>query len=247
MLESLQIFLYDLAQWSTQIVNDQLTHVSLLSLTVVALAGLLTSLSPCLLSMLPIMVGYMGGYESETRQGAMLRSTSFALGLATTLALLGLAAGLFGFVYGQVAVGLPILVSLVAIVMGLNLLGILQLSLPSLHSPTPDDWDIPNWLKAYGLGLTFGIVASPCSTPVLATLLAWISSTQNPVLGSALLMAYAVGYVTPLVLAGTFTSTIKRILELRQWSSWITPASGALLLGFGVISLLTRLWPTTLV
>ena len=37
-------------------------------------------------------------------------------------------------------------------------------------------------------------------------------------------MAYAVGYVTPLVLAGTFTSTIKRILELRQWSSWITPA-----------------------
>jgi cytochrome c-type biogenesis protein len=60
-------------------------------------------------------------------------------------------------------------------------------------------------------------------------------------------MAYAVGYVTPLVLAGTFTSTIKRILELRQWSSWITPASGALLLGFGVISLLTRIWPTTLV
>jgi len=50
-----------------------------------------------------------------------------------------------------------------------------------------------------------------------------------------------------LVLAGTFTSTIKRILELRHWSSWITPASGALLLGFGVISLLTRLWPTTLV
>jgi cytochrome c-type biogenesis protein len=247
MLESLQIFLYNLAQWSTQLVNDQLTHVSLLSLSVVALAGLLTSLSPCLLSMLPIMVGYMGGYDSDSRQEAILRSTSFALGLATTLALLGLAAGLFGFVYGQVAVGLPILVSLIAIVMGLNLLGILQLSLPSLNGLTLDDWDVPRWLKAYGLGLTFGIVASPCSTPVLATLLAWISSTQNPVLGSALLMAYAVGYVTPLVLAGTFTSTIKRILELRQWSSWITPASGALLLGFGVISLLTRIWPTTLV
>jgi cytochrome c-type biogenesis protein len=247
MLESFQIFLYNLAQWSTQIVNDQLTHVSLLSLSVVALAGLLTSLSPCLLSMLPIMVGYMGGYDSETRQEAVLRSTSFALGLATTLAILGLAAGLFGFVYGQVAVGLPILVSLIAIVMGLNLLGVLQLSLPSLNGPTLENWDVPNWLKAYGLGLTFGIVASPCSTPVLATLLAWISATQNPVLGSALLMAYAVGYVTPLVLAGTFTSTIKRILEIRQWSSWITPTSGALLLGFGVISLLTRIWPTALV
>ena len=247
MLESLQIFLYDLAQWSTQIVNDQLNHVSLLSLSVVALAGLLTSLSPCLLSMLPIMVGYMGGYDSDTRQEAVLRSASFALGLATTLALLGLAAGLFGFVYGQVAVGLPILVSLIAILMGLNLLGILQLSLPCINGPTLYNWNVPDWLKAYGLGLTFGIVASPCSTPVLATLLAWISSTQNPLLGSALLLAYAVGYVTPLVLAGTFTSAIKRILELRQWSSWITPASGALLLGFGVISLLTRIWPTTLV
>ena len=247
MLESLQIFLYDLAQWSTQIVNDQLTHVSPLSLSVVALAGLLTSLSPCLLSMLPIMVGYMGGYDSDTRQEAVLRSASFASGLATTLALLGLAAGLFGFVYGQVAVGLPILVSLIAILMGLNLLGILQLSLPSINGPTLDSWNAPSWLKAYGLGLTFGFVASPCSTPVLATLLAWISSTQNPMLGSALLLTYGLGYVTPLVLAGTFTLAIKRMLELRQWSSWITPASGALLLGFGVISLLTRIWPTTLV
>lgn len=247
MLESLQLLLYDLAQWSTQIVRDQLTHVSVVSVSVLALAGLLTSLSPCLLSMLPIMVGYMGGYDSVTRQDAVLRSTSFALGLATTLAGLGLVAGLFGFVYGQMAVGLPVVVSLVAILMGLNLLGILQFSLPSINGPRLDNWNVPSWLKAYGLGLTFGIVASPCSTPVLATLLAWISSTQNPVLGSVLLLAYAVGYVTPLVLAGAFTSALKRILELRQWSSWITPASGALLLGFGVISLLTRVWPTPLV
>lgn len=247
MLQSVQLFLYDVSQWATQLVANQLTHISIVSLSVVGLAGLLTSLSPCLLSMLPIMVGYMGGYENENRQAAALRSLGFALGLATTLALLGLIAGLFGYVYGQVAVGLPILVSLVAIIMGLNLLGVLSVSLPSIGGPTFENWPLPPWLKAYGLGLTFGIVASPCSTPVLATLLAWISANQNPVLGGALLLAYAVGYVTPLVLAGTFTSAIKRLLELRQWSSWITPASGALLLGFGVFSLLSRLLPTTLV
>ncbi|NMF83477.1 cytochrome c biogenesis protein CcdA [Nodosilinea sp. P-1105] len=247
MLESVQLYLYNLAQWATQLVNHQLMHLSWVSLSVVALAGLLTSLSPCLLSMLPIMVGYMGGYDSETRQGAVLRSFGFALGLATTLALLGLLAGLFGVVYGQVAVGLPIVVSLVAIVMGLNLLGVLSISLPTAGGPTLESWNLPPWLKAYGLGLTFGIVASPCSTPVLATLLAWISASQNPVLGGALLLAYATGYVMPLVLAGTFTTTLKRLLALRQWSSWITPASGALLLGFGVFSLLSRLLPTTLV
>jgi cytochrome c-type biogenesis protein len=247
MFQSLQLSLYEVTQWATQLVNDQLIHISPLSLTVVGLAGLLTSLSPCLLSMLPIMVGYMGGYATETRQQAALRSAGFALGLATTLALLGLVAGLFGYVYGQVAIGLPLLVSLIAILMGLNLLGLLPLSLPAIANPEVDQWHLPDWLKAYALGLTFGIVASPCSTPVLATLLAWISATQDPVLGSALLLAYAIGYVTPLVLAGTFTSTLKRLLELRQWSSWITPASGVLLLVFGVFSLLNRLIPTTLV
>jgi len=247
MLPSLQLYLYDVTQWATQLVSDQLTHISPISLTIVGLAGLLTSLSPCLLSMLPIMVGYMGGYDTNTRQEAALRSVGFALGLATTLAILGLVAGLFGYVYGQVAIGLPIAVSLMAIVMGLNLLGVLPLSLPTIGGPEVTQWNLPTWLKAYALGLTFGIVASPCSTPVLATLLAWISATQNPFLGGVLLLAYAVGYVAPLVLAGTFTTALKRLLELRQWSSWITPASGVLLLVFGVFSLLNRLLPTTLV
>ncbi|NJL47746.1 MAG: cytochrome c biogenesis protein CcdA [Leptolyngbyaceae cyanobacterium SM2_5_2] len=247
MFQSFQLYLYQVTQWATQIVSDQLTHISPLSLTIVGLAGLLTSLSPCLLSMLPIMVGYMGGYDTTSKRESALQSVGFALGLATTLAILGLVAGLFGYVYGQVAIGLPIAVSLIAILMGLNLLGLLPLALPTLGGPEVTQWNLPGWFKAYALGLTFGIVASPCSTPVLATLLAWISATQDPFLGGALLLAYAVGYVAPLVLAGTFTTALKRLLELRQWSSWITPASGALLLIFGVFSLLNRLLPTALV
>jgi len=93
------------------------------------------------------------------------------------------------------------------------------------------------------LGLTFGLVASPCSTPVLATLLAWISRTGDPLLGSVLLLFYAIGYVAPLVLAGTFTASIKKLLELRRWSGWITPVSGVLLVGFGVFSILLRVVP----
>jgi len=246
-VETVQLYLYQLSQWATALVSAQLDHVGPLSITIVALAGLLTSLSPCLLSMLPIMVGYMGSYDVETRWEAATGSLWFALGLATTLAVLGLAAGLFGYVYGQVAWGLPILVSLVAIGMGLNLLGALPITLPSFAGPDVQAWGLPRWLTAYGLGLTFGIVASPCSTPVLAALLAWISSTQDPILGGILLMAYATGYVLPLVLAGTFTAVIRRLLALRRWSGWITPTCGALLLGFGVLSLLNRLWPAVLV
>jgi cytochrome c-type biogenesis protein len=72
-------------------------------------------------------------------------------------------------------------------------------------------------------------------------LLAWVATTQDLVLGGIFLLLYAAGYVTPLILAGTFTASIKKFLELRQWSGWINPVSGILLVGFGVFSLLSRI------
>lgn len=245
MLETLQLKLYELAQLSNQLVQTQLTHISWVSIAVILMAGLLTSLTPCMLSMLPITIGYIGGYETENRGQAALQSMWFSLGLATTLAGLGILASFVGQVYGQIGFGLPIIVSVIAILMGLNLLEALPLQLPSFDTIEWIPKQIPHSLKSYLLGLTFGLVASPCSTPVLATLLAWVSTTGDIVLGGVLLLAYAVGYVAPLVLAGTFTATLKKLLELRRWSSWITPTSGVLLVGFGVFSLLFRLLPVT--
>jgi len=242
-MEWLQTWLYQIEQAADALVADQLTHLTPFSMGVIFAAGLLTSLTPCMLSMLPITIGYMGGYEAKSRVQAAIQSIWFALGLATTLAGLGIVAAIAGRIYGQIGIGLPIVVSIVAILMGLNLLEALPLQLPSFIGL---DWiskDLPEAVRSYLLGLTFGLVASPCSTPVLATLLAWVSTTQDPLIGSALLLSYAVGYVTPLVLAGTFTASIKKLLELRQWSGWINPASGALLVGFGVFSLLVRFFP----
>lgn len=243
MLESLSTILYHLESVADGLVANQLSHLTPLSLGIIFAAGLLTSLTPCMVSMLPITIGYIGGYETKSRMQAAVQSTWFALGLATTLAALGMVAAIAGRIYGQVGIGLPLVVSAIAILMGLNLLEILPLRLPSF---TGLEWitkDLPEGVRSYLLGLTFGLVASPCSTPVLATLLAWVSTTGDPVLGSALLLSYTAGYVAPLILAGTFTATLKKLLELRRWSGWITPASGVLLICFGVISLLFRLFP----
>ena len=240
MLETLQTRLFQLEEFANALVFTQLTHLSLVSIGIIFTAGLLTSLTPCTLSMLPITIGYIGGYETKTRLQAALASTWFSLGLATTLAGLGITAALVGQVYGQVGIGLPILVSILAILMGLNLLEALPLQLPSFGGL---EWtkDLPQGVRSYVIGLTFGVVASPCSTPVLATILAWVATTQNLILGGVLLLSYTAGYVAPLILAGTFTASIKKLLELRQWSGWITPTSGALLVGFGVFSLLSRI------
>ncbi|MGE5657971.1 MAG: cytochrome c biogenesis protein CcdA [Actinomycetota bacterium] len=242
-METLQTQLYELAQFANTLVQTQLIELSWLSIVVIFLAGLLTSLTPCMLSMLPLTIGYIGGYEAKSRLQAAAQSTWFCLGLATTLAGLGILASYAGQVYGKIGFGLPIIVSIVAILMGLNLLEALPLQLPAFDGMQWISQDLPAGVRSYLLGLTFGLVASPCSTPVLATLLAWVSAKGDLILGAALLLSYTAGYVVPLILAGTFTATIKKLLELRRWSGWITPVSGVLLVGFGVFSLLLRIVP----
>ncbi|WP_442922477.1 cytochrome c biogenesis protein CcdA [Microcoleus sp. CZ3-B2] len=242
-METLATLLYELAQFANNLVNTQLTHLSLVSVGVIFLAGLLTSLTPCMLSMLPITIGYIGGYEAKSRLQAATQSAWFSLGLATTLAGLGIVASFAGQIYGKIGLGLPIVVSIIAILMGLNLLEALPLQMPSFDAAGWVPKNLPAAVRSYLLGLTFGLVASPCSTPVLATLLAWVSKTGDVVLGGVLLLFYAAGYVAPLIIAGTFTASIKKLLELRRWSSWITPVSGVLLVGFGVFSLISRILP----
>jgi len=238
--ESLQIWFYQIEHLADRIVTTQLQSLSVFSLGLVFFAGLITSLTPCTLSMLPLMVAYIGGFESKTTLSSAFQSLWFGLGFATTLCGLGVAAAIFGKIYGQVGTGLSVILGIVAIAMGLYLLELIPIQLPNWGSIEISQ-TLPKFLKSYLLGLSFGLVASPCSTPVLITLLAYISTTNNPILGTGLLLAYAIGSVSPLVVAGTFTGAIKQLLKIREWSGWLTWGSGIVLIGFGTISILNQI------
>ncbi|MBC1260712.1 cytochrome c biogenesis protein CcdA [Synechococcus sp. BSF8S] len=234
--------LSDLALWSEQLLQNSLSAPGPLTVTMVFGAGLLTSLGPCSLSLLPITVAYMAGFSRPEAPGRpWQRSFSFAAGIVAALVVLGGTTSLLGRLYGQVPGFIPTVVALLAVLMGLNLLGLVPLSLPA--GPDPELWRqrVPAPLAPLAAGAAFGLAASPCTTPVLAVLLAWIAQQGRPLLGMLLLTCFGAGQVIPLVLAGSAAATMPRLLALRERSRWIPPISGAILLASGGLTLLARL------
>ena len=198
-------------------------------------AGLLTSLGPCSLSLLPVTIAYMGGTEKNK-----FRLINFSGGVIFSLITLGAASGFLGKIYGQIPSYYTSIVALIAIIMGLNLLGILKFQLPNGPDLKAIEDKIPSFLAPFAIGTTFGLASSPCITPVLATLLAWVSQAKNPIISIIFLFFFGVGQVTPLIIAGATTENLKKILELRKFSQIIPTISGVFLVSIGLLNLFSN-------
>ena len=232
--------LADASRWGEQLLNQSLTAPWPLSLAVVTFLGLLTSLGPCSLSLLPVTMAFLAGTNSG-RLRPWQRSSAFAGGIVVTLTGLGLLSSLMGRIYGQIPALATALVAGLALVMGLNLLGLLPMAWPTGPTGPWIHGRIPSALAPTVAGLAFGLAASPCTTPVLAVLLAWIGSDGRPLWGAVLLAGFGVGQVLPLLLAGTAAASLPRLLALRSWTRWIPRLSGAVLVSVGSILLLSQL------
>ena len=232
--------LSDLAHASEGLLQQSLSQPGPTTLAVVFLGGLLTSLGPCSLSLLPVTLAYLAGFGSAEGAGPWQRSVSFALGIVASLVLLGLLSGLLGRIYGQIPGLIPTLVALLALLMGLNLLGLLRLPLPA--GPDPERWRqrVPAPLAPLAAGLAFGLAATPCTTPILAVLLGWMARTGRPLVGMVMLTSFGAGQVVPLLLAGTAAASLPSLLNLRRLGRWVPPISGVVLVTTGLLTLLAH-------
>jgi cytochrome c-type biogenesis protein len=252
---SLGPLLADWSRSSDQLLQLSLNHPGPLTLGLVFIGGLLTSFGPCSLSLLPVTLAYLAGFgalppavppspappaPAERPALPWQRSLSFAAGIVLSLVLLGLATGLLGHLYGSLPSQVPLLVAVVAVVMGLNLLGLLRLPLPA--GPDPERWRrlVPAPFAPLAAGLAFGLAATPCTTPVLAVLLTWMAQSGRPLTGMLLLTAFGAGQVVPLLLAGTAAASLPTLLSLRRIGQWIPPISGVVLLTTGGLTLLSQ-------
>ena len=200
-------------------------------------AGLLTSLGPCSLSLLPITIAYVGGTDKRKNE---LKVLSFCSGIILSLVFLGALSGLLGQIYGQLPGFFTTSISLFAIVMGLNLLGILKFRFPSGPNFEFIKDRLPTFLSPFITGVAFGLASSPCITPVLATLLAWVSQAHNPVISILFLFFFGLGQVTPLLIVGITTENLKKVLEFRRYTQIIPTFSGIILLTLGILNIISR-------
>jgi cytochrome c-type biogenesis protein len=212
-----------------------LQPTSILGYLLVFLGGIITSIGPCNVTMIPLIIGYVGGSHNLSRRRSFTISLIFTIGLAVTFMLLGLIASLVGGLLGGSTRIWYYLVAVICFVIGLQMLGILNLTLPSWFGGLREKIPLKGLPGAFLLGLVSGLVASQCATPVLAAILTYVMAQKASLIyGATLLFIYALGRGVPIVLAGTFAGVLKGVRSLGRWSEIMEKASGVIILLVGL-------------
>lgn len=208
-------------------------NISVVGYLIVFLGGIITSLGPCNLATIPLIVGFVGGSHNLSRFRSFSLSFAFALGLALTFMLLGIFAALLGAWIGAGSRWWYYLVAFICFVIGMQMIGALPFELPSFFGGLREKIGLKGIPGALALGLVSGLVASQCATPVLAAILTYVMAEGAISYGASLLFVYALGRGVPVVLAGTFTGALKSMQSLGKWSPIIEKASGVIVLAVG--------------
>lgn len=214
-------------QWFSQ----QDTANPLVLLPLAFLGGVLASVSPCILALLPVNLSYIGTLKINSRWDAFTKAGMFVLGAVTILSLLGLASSFAGAVMVEYRGYINVVVGLIMTLMGLWLIGVIKLPLPTMNV------NLPN-AGPYGVGLTFALVSSPCASPVLFAVLA-AAATGSQLLGTLTMVSYAIGYTILIFLASLFTGLAKQSKQLLQHSEGIIRFGSVALMITGAYYLFT--------
>ncbi len=194
------------------------------------LGGVIASISPCSLAMLPIIVGYVGGYGEAKPSKTFLQMLMFVFGTAIVFTIIGIICAVTGKVFASFSGGFfGLILAGIILVMGLKLMGVLDFELPILVKELPKSDGINSFLYPVLLGAVFALAGTPCSTPILAGIMAFASLSANIFNAVIMLFLFAIGQGVILVLAGVLTSKIKTVRNFYLVSDILLKVSGFLL------------------
>jgi cytochrome c-type biogenesis protein len=178
-------------------------------------------LSPCHLSSIPLIVGFIDEQGRISTKRAFLLSSLFSIGILLTIALIGLITGLMGRMMGDIGSYGNYFVAAVFFLVGLHLLDIILL--PFVGKSGQPSFRKKGLFAAFILGLVFGIALGPCTFAFMAPMLglAFSIAATNLILAVSLVLAYAIGHVSVIILAGTFTEVVQSYLNWNEKSKGV--------------------------
>jgi cytochrome c-type biogenesis protein len=218
--------------------SSQLSSSPLASLALVFGAGVLTSLTPCVYPMIPITAAIVGGQSvgeaAAPRWRPALLTLAYVVGLAAVYSALGLFAGLTGTMFGSISTNpwLYFAMANLLLVSALSMLDVIPVRLPAaLTRRAASAGTGGRFTGALIMGAMSGLVAAPCSAPVMAAVLTWVSTTRSAGLGFAYLFAFSLGMCALLVAVGLSSGAVSRLPRAGMWMVWVKRVFAAAMLG----------------
>ena len=178
------------------------------------LAGVLTSFTPCALSSVPLVIGYVGGSSNNDSRKAFRLSLVFALGMAVTFTAFGVIASLTGKLIGRAASWWYIVLGILMVLMALQTWEVYNFN-PSTFLVSKSTKK--GYIGALIAGILGGVFSSPCSTPVLIVLLALVAGQGNILWGILLLLLYSIGHSVLVLAAGTSMGFVKKLTASEKY------------------------------
>jgi cytochrome c-type biogenesis protein len=218
--------------------SSQLSSSPLASLALVFGAGVLTSLTPCVYPMIPITAAIVGGQSvgeaAAPRWRPALLTLAYVVGLAAVYSALGLFAGLTGTMFGSISTNpwLYFAMANLLLVSALSMLDVIPVRLPAaLTRRAASAGTGGRFTGALIMGAMSGLVAAPCSAPVMAAVLTWVSTTRSAGLGFAYLFAFSLGMCALLVAVGLSSGAVSRLPRAGMWMVWVKRVFAVAMLG----------------
>lgn len=210
----------------------------LVALPLVFLGGVLTSLTPCIYPMIPITAAIVGGQSvgalARPRRTALVLSLSYAVGLAAVYATLGLIAGLTGTLFGTISSNpwAYFTMANLLVLAALAMLDVIPVRLPASWTARAATAGTGGRVAGtFAMGAASGLVAAPCSAPVMVGVLAWVSTTQSAALGFLYLFVFSLGMTSLLIVIGLSAGAVSALPRSGAWMKWVKRAFGIVMLG----------------
>jgi cytochrome c-type biogenesis protein len=223
--------------------SEALSASPLLALGAMFVAGVVTSLTPCVYPMIPITSAVIAGCskEEQPKSRTVGLTLTYAVGLAVVYAALGALAGITGQLFGTVSASpwARLAIGNMLILFALAMLDVIPVPVPRKLLERAARTEGGSYGAVFVMGAMSGVVAAPCGAPAFAVVLTWVAATGAGLMGFVYLFVFSLGMTALLIAVGLFSGTVAVLPRSGVWMVWVKRAAALIMFGMAEYYLVT--------